>query len=182
MRHGNTSGAGILAALLLILVSACTTSSAATSKAAKAQPSPSIAADSLAGGCAGTVLTESEPPAWAQAGWTVDSSKPWPVPWALGTNSEALAYVFAGQLVAGVSPRADGSNNKVLWLNREGSSMVVVGRPIGKSQPVVTMPGGPSITDVPAPGCWSFTLSWTSNGKHTSTVNLDVLPAGTLPH
>jgi hypothetical protein len=58
------------------------------------------------------------------------------------------------------------------------------GLPHGKSQPVVTIAGGPSITDVPIPGCWTFRLSWGSNGQHssTSTINLGVLPAGALPH
>jgi hypothetical protein len=45
----------------------------------------------------------------------------------------------------------------------------------------VTIAGGPSIVDLPTAGCWTFALSWSSNGKHTSTINLDVLPTGTVP-
>jgi hypothetical protein len=108
---------------------------------------------------------------------------PWPVPWALGTSADALAYVFAIQLVAGVSPRKDGSNNKIAWVAKGNPSpnFVVEGRPLGQSQPVVTVAGGPSIVDVPTPGCWTFRLSWSLAGRHTSTINLEVLPAGQLP-
>jgi hypothetical protein len=107
------------------------------------------------------------------------------VPWALGTNDDTVAYLFATQLVAGVGSRVDGSQNKVLWEAEEspsGGNVLVEGRPLGKSEPVVTIAGGPSITDVPMPGCWAFRLSWGSNGEHSSTINLEVLPAGTLPH
>jgi hypothetical protein len=45
----------------------------------------------------------------------------------------------------------------------------------------VTVPGGPSITDVPTAGCWTFRLSWNYKGQHSSTINLQVLPAGTNP-
>jgi hypothetical protein len=170
-----------LASLALILASGCRTSPAAP---AQVHPSPSVPVHSLAGGCAGTVLTDAEPPVWAEGGWSVAKGTPWPVPWAFGTHNDTLAYLFATQLVAGVSPREDGSQNKVLWEAKDspsGANVLVEGHPLGKSQPVVTIAGGPSITDVPTPGCWTFRLSWGSNGQHSSTINLEVLPAGTLP-
>lgn len=174
-------GAGLVA-LLLILTGGCTTSSAAP---AQVHASPSVPVHSFAGGCAGTVLTDAVPPAWAQGGWTVAKGTPWPVPWAYGTHNDTLAYLFATQLVAGVSPRVDGSQNKVLWEAKDspsGANVLVEGRPLGKSEPVVTIAGGPSITDVPTPGCWTFRLSWGSNGEHSSTINLEVVPAGSVPH
>lgn len=130
------------------------------------------------------MLTDAEPPVWAQGGWTLAKGTPWPVPWALGTHNDTLAYLFAAQLVAGVSPRVDGSQNKVLWEAKDspsGANVLVEGHPLGQSQPVVTIAGGPSITDVPMPGCWTFRLSWGPTGQHSSTINLEVLPAGTLP-
>lgn len=139
---------------------------------------------SFAGGCAGTVLTDAEPPVWAQGGWRVAKGTPWPTHWAFGTDHDTLAYLFANQLVAGISPRADGSQNKVLWVATDspsGAGLVVEGRPLGSSQPVVTIAGGPSDTDVPTAGCWTFRLSWGISGQHSSTINLAVLPAGTLP-
>ena len=130
------------------------------------------------------MLTDAEPPVWAQGGWSVAKGEPWPVPWAFGTHDDAVAYLFAFQLVAGGSPRVDGTRNKVLWEVEDspsGANVSVEGRPSGSSQPGVTIAGGPSITDVPTAGCWTFRLSWGANGEHSSTVNLDVLPAGKLP-
>ncbi|TMF71513.1 MAG: hypothetical protein E6H82_14825 [Chloroflexi bacterium] len=179
MRTNTTRGSVGVAALVLIVFIACTTSPAAP---AHVQTSPKATVHTLAGGCAGTTLTDAEPPVWAQSGWSVAKGAPWPVPWASGTNGDAVAYVFATQLVAGSSPRVDGSSNKVLWLAKDSSAAAnVSGHPLGKSQPVVTIAGGPSITDVPTAGCWTFRLTWGSSGQHSSTINLEVLPAGTLP-
>jgi hypothetical protein len=167
-------------AVLLILLAPCT-SSQPTSQG-KASPTP--AAHTFAGGCAGTVLTDAEPPAWAQGGWTHPKVTPWAVPWALGTRGDTVAYVFATQLVAGVSPRADGTSNKILWESKDnpsGEGVTVEGRPLGQTQPVVTIAGGPGFTDVPTAGCWTFRLTWSANGQQSSTINLEVLPAGTLP-
>jgi hypothetical protein len=101
-------GAGF--ALLVLLSGGCTSSSTA-----QVQSSPSVPVHSWAGGCAGTVLTDALPPTWAQGGWNQPQA-PWGVPWALGTGGDAVAYLFATQLVAGSSPRVDGTNNKVLWV------------------------------------------------------------------
>jgi hypothetical protein len=143
------------------------------------QPTPSLA--SLAGGCAGTLLTKAEPPTWAQGGWSVTKGAPWPVPWAVADSGVAVAFVFATRLVAGASPRVDGSSNKVLWQMREPRQFTVEGRPQGKSTPVVSVPGGPSIVDVPTPGCWTFRLI-PSDGSRVSTISLEVLPRGANPN
>jgi hypothetical protein len=179
-RHGRFRGTG-LAALLILLAGGCTLSPAAH---AQVHPSPSVPVHFFAGGCAGTVLTDAEPPVWAQGGWSVAKGTPWPVRWALGTQGDTVAYLFATQLVAGGSPRADGSQNKVLWEAKDspsGANVLVEGHPMGSSQPVVTIAGGPSISDLPTAGCWTFRLSWGSNGQHSSTINLEVLPVGMLP-
>jgi hypothetical protein len=169
------------AALLVFLALACTQSGPASGQV---QQSPKTTVHTFAGGCAGTVLTDAQPPQWAQGGWTRGNG-PWPVPWAFGTHGDAIAYLFAGRLVAGGSPRADGSNNKVLWEVKDspsGANVMVEGRPLGEYQPVVTIAGGPSITDVPTAGCWTFRLVWASSGyAHSSIINLEALPAGTLP-
>ena len=135
----------------------------------------------FAGGCAGTVLTDAEPPQWAQGGWSHVSGTPWGVPWALGSGGQAVAFVFAGQLVAGSSPRVDGTNNKVLWVAKGSvTNFVVDGMPPGGTQPVITVNGGPSIVDVPSAGCWRFHLRWGAD-QAGSIVNLEVLPAGSTP-
>jgi hypothetical protein len=164
-----------LAGAVLLAAGAC-----APAQSAHVQPSP-IATHTFAGGCAGTVLTDAEPPVWAQGGWNVVKGQPWSVPWALGTGGQAVAYLFARQLVAGNSPRADGTNNKVLWVAKGNSSnFLVAGIPPGGTQPAVRVNGGPSIVDAPAAGCWTFRLTWGA-GEATSTINLEVLPAGSKP-
>lgn len=168
-------------AVVLLILGGCNASPAAS---AKVVPNPTAVVHSFNGGCAGTVLTDAEPPQWAQGGWGHVKGTPWPVRWAIGTPNDAVAYVFGTQLVAGTSLRVDGSQNKVLWVAKDspsGSAVLVDGHPFGESEPVVSISGGPSITDVPTPGCWTFELLWTSNGPHTSTINLEVLPFGSLP-
>jgi hypothetical protein len=103
------------------------------------------------------------------------------VPWTAAASGDAVAFVFAGRLVAGPSPRVDGSTNKILWVVREPVQFVVEGRPSGKATPVVIVPGGPSIIDVPTPGCWTFRLIPTNHASQVSTISLDVLPHGTTP-
>jgi hypothetical protein len=167
-----------IVAICVVLASGCSASQVAP---AQVQSSPAVHA--FAGGCAGTIVSDAEPPAWAQADWHGHAKgTPWSVPWALGTPSTAVAFLFAGQLVAGVSPRVNGTNNKILWVAKDAEwGFVVQGRPLGETQPIVSVVGGPSIVDAPTAGCWTFQLSSSSNGSHISTFNLDILPTGTLP-
>jgi hypothetical protein len=61
-------------------------------------------------------------------------------------------------------------------------SFVVQGTPLGKTEPVVSVAGGPSIVDVPTPGCWRFRVLWdTTDRPGSSIINLEALPAGSLP-
>lgn len=164
-------------ALFLLVLAACT-----PSPGPQAHASPSIPVKSFAGGCAGTVLTDAIPPAWAQGGWTRPQG-PWTVPWAIGTGGDAVAYVFATQLVAGSSPRADGSTNKVLWVVRDApTGFNVEAHPLGADRPVIPVAAGPSTVDLPTAGCWTFHLTWSRSAQPAgSTINLEVLPQGSLP-
>jgi hypothetical protein len=168
---------GCLVALLIVLVTGCT-----PSNGLKPQARSNPTAHAVAGGCAGTQLTVAEPPVWAQGGWIGTKGTPWPVPWAMGTPANAVAFLFATRLVAGVSPRSDGTNNKVLWVAKDApTGFAVDGRPEGKTGPVISEPGGPSIVDLPSAGCWTFQLSGVPDGRAISTINLNVLPTGTSP-
>jgi hypothetical protein len=165
-----------LAVVILLSTGAC-----APAQQAHVQPSPVAVVHTFAGGCAGTVFTDAEPPVWAQGGWIHVKGTPWSVPWGLGTGGQAVAFLFATHLVAGTSPRVDGTNNKVLWVAKGvPTNFVVEGTPPGATQAVVTVNGGPSIVDVPSAGCWKFRLTWGAS-RVSSTINLDVLPAGTMP-
>lgn len=103
------------------------------------------------------------------------------MPWALGSDGNAVAYLFAKQLVAGPSPRTDGTNSKILWVLKDSSFSVVEGRPMGRDQPLISIPVGPSTVDVPTAGCWTFRVLWGAHKERASTINLEVLPAGTVP-
>jgi hypothetical protein len=165
-----------LAIAVLLTAGACT-----PAQPAKVQPSPAPV-HTFAGACAGTVLTDGEPPVWAQGGWNVVKGQPWGVPWALGTGGQAVAFVFAKQLVAGSSPRADGTNNKVLWVAKGNTpNFTVEGTPLGAAQPAISVNGGPSIVDAPVAGCWTFRLRWGLDQASSSAINLQVLPAGSMP-
>jgi hypothetical protein len=170
----------IAAALLVVLVGGC-----ASSRATQVQASPTVPIRTFAGGCAGTVLTDAEPPAWAQTGFA--KLTPWPVRWAFGTQDTTVAFLFSSVLVAGSGPRVDGSYNKVGWVAKgdypTGDTHIGIEvRPLGESQPVLTNTGNASVADLPKPGCWTFRLSWSAHGQQqVSTINLEVLPAGALP-
>jgi len=173
----------ITGALLVLLVGGCT-----LSQATQIRGSPKVPTRTFAGGCAGTVLTDAEPPVWAQAGWSHAKATPWPVPWAFGTPDTSVAFLFSTVLVAGSGPRIDGSYNKVVWVVEDHptgyTSPTIEAHPLGQSQPIVAGTGNAtaSVVDLPKPGCWTFRLSWSLNGQQkVSTMNLDVLPAGTMP-
>jgi hypothetical protein len=101
----------VMRATLSVLVGLIIASGCSSDSAAQVHPTPSIAVHTFAGGCAGTTLTNALPPLWAQGGWSQPHA-PWEVPWALGTGGNAVAYLFATELVAGPSPRVDGTKTR----------------------------------------------------------------------
>src|SRR6266566_5731411 len=82
--------AGIAAALLIIPVGGC-----ASPQIAGVRASPSVPIHTFPGGCAGTQLTDAEPPVWAQGGFRTEGA-PWPVPWAFGTQKTTVAFLSQG--------------------------------------------------------------------------------------
>jgi hypothetical protein len=162
-------------AVLSIILAAC----ASSQPTSQVKASATLTAHTLAGGCAGTVLTDAKPPAWAQGGFT-QKVTPWAVPWALASDGNVVAFLFTGQLVAGAGPRADGSMiNKLGWaIKNTGSSELIEARPLGMAEPLVTVH---RLVELPTAGCWTFRVLWGANNEHVSAVSLDVLPAGTAP-
>ena len=159
--------------VLALAVASCSSSPVAIG--AKSRPAPSL--HMVAGGCNGTIVSDSVPPAWAQGGFTVAPGTPW-VPWTQSPDGQVIAFLFATELVAG-GVRPDGSANKVLWLVKGyGGQAAVKGHPVGHSQPTLEVPAGPSIVDAQVPGCWAFDVHW---GTHDSSIYLEVLPAGSSP-
>ena len=180
-RASSSRLAGIGASLLIILMGGC-----ASPQTAQVNASPSAPIHTFPGGCAGTVVTDAEPPVWAQAGFQTKGT-PWPVPWAFGTQNTSVAFLFSRVLVAGSGPRVDGSYNKVHWVANADypngyMNLAITARPFGQSQPALTGTNGADIGDFPKPGCWTFRLAWSSHGQpQVSTMNLEVRPAGTRP-
>jgi hypothetical protein len=109
-------------------------------------------------------------PVWARAGFSAARPR---MPFAVGSAGRIAAIPF-GSLN---SPPTD-HNNKILWVShvrvrdvganlkiqaQRMSGTTPVGRPVNRT--VIGGPG-PSIIDVPSPGCWRFTLRWSGWTDH----------------
>ncbi len=180
-RGARSQCAGVAASVLIILLGGC-----ASPQTAQVKAGPSVPIHTFAGGCAGTVLTDAEPPVWAQAGFRAEGA-PWPVPWAFGTQNTTVAFLFSRVLVAGSGPRVDGTNNKVHWVAKADYptgyiNVAIEARPLDESQPILTFTNAGGVADFPKPGCWTFRLSWSVHSQQqVSTINFEVLPAGIRP-
>ncbi len=86
------------------------------------------------------------------------------MPFVRSQSGNVVAILFADPLFA---PPLRDRNNKVLWawqqLSAAGSDVRMTARLNGKG-PAVTAglpsPVGPSIVDLPSPGCWRVALTW----------------------
>ncbi|MEO8888263.1 MAG: hypothetical protein ABI301_06990 [Jatrophihabitantaceae bacterium] len=111
--------------------------------------------------CNGAVFT-SALPVWARAGFSPDSYVNAHV---TGAGDEIIGVLFADPLR---SPPAPDRNNKILWVAKDpGTGPLVIRAHLeGADQEATrTVPGGPgpSIIDLPAPGCWKLTLTWSGH-------------------
>jgi hypothetical protein len=179
--------ASLVAAACAVLLAACTaggappptgTGSPAQRNSSSAQagrptgPSPVQGAAYASGGCGATPLLLGSAPRWAS------SADPPPIRYALAQREQVAGFLFGYPLMAG-NPQP--FSDKILWVvasARDGMPLRLTGHPLNAVKPVVSStwpadstPGEiyPSEIEVPAPGCWQFTLSW--NG-HTDTVDL----------
>jgi hypothetical protein len=135
-----------------------------------------------AGGCA-SAAAYGPLPTWARAGFTPPGQD---MPYVLGTRGDIVAVLWARHDPL-VTPTPPDRNNKILWVSKLpaiGSTLeitarrLVGGTMVGPVQQRVVAGGpGPSIIDMPAAGCWQFTLRWAG---HTDTVDLPYA-AGSLP-
>src|SRR2546423_71529 len=144
-----------LRVVALLLVSGCPTA-----------PSPT----SVSRGCAYDVRRDVIP-AWARTGFSGPS--PSGYPYVLGTHGDILGVVFGYPLAA---PAAADRDNKILWVSRvpvtAPATLTLTARQDGVPRPEtreVAGGPGPSIIDLPRPGCWHVTLTWSG---HTDTVDL----------
>ncbi len=135
-------------------------------------PSPAASAalppnaQPASGGCGRTPAHVGAVPTWLDeaAGHNVPA-----LPYVIAVPDTAAGFLFTRPLRAG---RPENPYNKVLWVVRTprlGSTLQVDGHPLDAAEPAVhgsqpanSGPGQiyPDGVDVPAPGCWRFTLQW----------------------
>jgi hypothetical protein len=104
-------------------------------------------------------------PVWARTGFSDPKPR---MPYVLGRGGKILGILWTDTLN---SPPAKDHNNKILWVShatprpqsdlrisaQRMNGSTAVGHPVARS--VYGSPG-PSIIDLPAAGCWRFTLRW----------------------
>jgi hypothetical protein len=161
------SRGGLLATGLVVLIAATTA----------AAPAPG--AEHTTAPCSPAVSHAVIPP-WARAGF----SDPRPrVTHVLGRSGAIIAILFGGSVLH--SPPAVDRNNKILWVARKRNDFgdmhiraqrmrgtALIGKPVAR---VVGGGPGPSIIDLPAAGCWRFTLTWSTFGLSSGPSFRDTL-------
>jgi hypothetical protein len=97
------------------------------------------------------------------------------MPQVMGEAGTIVAILWVRHDALRSPPLQDG-NNKILWVSRipftRPDPLVITATLAGSTRPVtVSVPGGPgpSIIDLPAPGCWTLHLSWSG---HTDELKL----------
>lgn len=157
-------------AVVACLTSGCTPASPTTPVASTATPAPSACS---------YAVRQDVLPAWARAGFSDPS--PSGIPFVLGDEGRILGVIFGYPLTA--PPPSTGRANKILWTASPASDdrstdpaasadLRIDARLAGSTEVVHReVPGGPgpSIIDMPRPGCWHLTLTWS---KHTDTLDL----------
>ena len=106
-------------------------------------------------------------PTWARYGFTPPDQ---PVRYVIGENSHIVGVVFGYPFRAPTG--TGGHNNKILWVSNAAKSGappdLVISARLGDTsvtaKRTITGGPGPSIVDMPQPGCWTFDLTW--SGVH----------------
>ena len=108
-------------------------------------------------------------PGWARTGFTDPRPR---MPYVMGDSGAIAAILFAQPLT---SPPSPDHSNKILWASPrvdDGSSLRITATLLDGSATatrVVDGGPGPSIIDLPKPGCWHLALQW---GDNSDTLNL----------
>jgi hypothetical protein len=155
-----------------VLATACTAEPTPFS-APTGQPAASSSTGQAAAVCKPEVHNEPLP-VWARGGFSGDAR----AIYSLGRSGQIVAVLFGYPLS---QPPAEGRNNKILWVASPASkgaanadpNLIIEARLDGKGDPVqrrVDGGPGPSIVDLPEPGCWRLSLSW---GGRTDTIDLE---------
>lgn len=143
------------------------------------QSAPVISPSQGGSACSPNVVTAVLPD-WARAGFT-DAAPT--MPYEVGRSGEIAAIVFGFPLLA---PPSTVRSNKILWVSHQSTTAdrldisaqqmdgaTAVGNPVKQS---VAGGPGPSIVDLPAAGCWRFTLTW---ADRTDSLDLEYAASST---
>ena len=153
MVSGRTT-AGVLGVAIVVAATACSTTppppTSAPSAAAAAGGVPQL-------GCAADVAP-APLPGWARSGFSPPDQ---PVPFVLGERGTILGVLFGQPLSA---PAAPDRGNKILWVTSDPhppGSLTITAALDGTVTTLAVPEGpGPSLVDLPTPGCWRLTLAW----------------------
>lgn len=158
---------------------AALTSAGCTSDGSQAPHAPSGGADNPPGAASSaaaanqdcrTDVTPRALPSWATAGFDPPTQ---PMPYVLSDTGDLVAILWSAHDPLSAPPRAD-RNNKILWVSRTWGAPLQINATLTGSGRTArrTVAGGPgpSIVDLPAPGCWSLDLTW---GEHHDHLRLE---------
>jgi hypothetical protein len=159
-------------AVAALLVTACTGSSQPSTAGASATRASTAQAGAVtSNGCAGQPPV-SPLPVWARAGFSPPDQA---MPHVMGQAGNIVAILWASR-DALHSPPLQSRNNKILWVSRvpltTADPLIIKATLAGSTRETTAyVPGGPgpSIIDLPAPGCWTLHLSWSG---HTDELQL----------
>ena len=165
-------------AVAALLVAGCTGNSQPPARpqppaagATAAQASTAHAGVVTSNGCAGQPPV-SPLPVWARSGFSPADAA---MPHVMGEAGNIVAILWATRDALHSPPLQDRSN-KILWVSRvplaAPDPLTIRATLAGSTRTAtVSVPGGPgpSIIDLPAPGCWTFHLSWSG---HTDELKL----------
>jgi len=149
---------------MLVGVAVAVAATACTGQSSDAHSAPATAGPTARpAGCTAAV-TNGSLPIWARAGFTPSTQSVLHMSGAVG---DIVGVLFGQPLRVPASP---GRANKILWISRVpvpvGSTLAIhatlenTGLTVDRQ---VAGGPGPSVIDVPRPGCWSFDLAWSGH-------------------
>ncbi|MHC5904928.1 hypothetical protein ACVNF4_13645 [Streptomyces sp. S6] len=143
----------------------------------KATESTRTAARSETDGRCRPMVEQGSLPSWARKEFEQDG----PQRHMVGDKGEIVAVLFGYPYHA---PAAKGRENKILWVAKDSEDSagmgpdrkLIIKASLAGTKEVVTRSisggPGPSLVDMPKPGCWKFSLSWPG---HSDSLDVEYL-------
>ncbi|MEU0245374.1 hypothetical protein ABZ192_13775 [Streptomyces sp. NPDC006235] len=160
----------------VLTASGCSGSGSDPDTAQATESTRHVTGPDAAGSCRPAVRQGSLPP-WARNGFPRDVAQRH----IIGDKGHIAAVLFGYPYHA---PPAKDRENKILWVAKDAEEaahmapddrLTIKARLAGTDEVVtrsVTGGPGPSLVDMPKPGCWTFSLAWAG---HTDTLDVEYL-------